>query len=266
MINKVKVSAIILSGLLFISLVLAGSANYTLKQERQKSALLKQDLEGLKSKYGIIESKFNESKKRLLSLESSLKLRGEQVEALTKELEQEKTGKQEALAQTEQLKTDLEQQKTSRSDLEIKLTSAEDQTKRLQGQLAELETKRGELEAKIKELEEKTKYVELGKIVVSPENENTELSTEVTVKEEKPLLSNLEGKVLVINKEYDFVVINLGGKDGINTGDALSVFRDEKYIGDIKVEKVHDSMSSAGFSAELRDKINEGDKVVWKNK
>ena len=76
----------------------------------------------------------------------------------------------------------------------------------------------------------------------------------------------LEGKVTVINKEYNFAVINLGQKDGINTGDQFTVSRDGKVIGEIKVEKVHDSMSAAGFAAELKDLIKENDLVVQKAK
>jgi len=38
-----------------------------------------------------------------------------------------------------------------------------------------------------------------------------------------------------------------------------------KNIGEVKVEKVHDTMSAAGFvSPELKDKILEGDSVIQK--
>ena len=73
--------------------------------------------------------------------------------------------------------------------------------------------------------------------------------------------------VLVVNKDYDFVVTNLGSKDGINAGNILSVYHKNKYLGDIKVERVHDSMSAAGFTATaVKEKIVEGDKVVRKGK
>jgi cell shape-determining protein MreC len=81
-----------------------------------------------------------------------------------------------------------------------------------------------------------------------------------------PLANPLEGKVTVVNKEYNFAVINLGQKDGVNVGDQFSVTREGKVIGDIKVEKVHESMSAAGFAAELKDAIQENDLVVQKAK
>jgi len=62
-------------------------------------------------------------------------------------------------------------------------------------------------------------------------------------------------------------VINIGSKDGVAIGSEFSVFNSDKLLGDIKVEKVRDSMAAAGFvSADLKDKINEGDKVVKKGK
>jgi hypothetical protein len=81
-----------------------------------------------------------------------------------------------------------------------------------------------------------------------------------------PILSP-EGKVLVVNNDYNFIVINLGNKEGVEIGQLFSVYRGNKYIGDVKVEKVHDSMSAAGFvTPDIKDKVNEGDKVVRKNK
>lgn len=74
-----------------------------------------------------------------------------------------------------------------------------------------------------------------------------------------------EGSIAVVNKEYNFAVINLGNNEGVKLGTVYSVFHNNNYIGDVKVEKVHESMSAAGFvTEELKDKITEGDKVVEK--
>lgn len=71
----------------------------------------------------------------------------------------------------------------------------------------------------------------------------------------------------MVNKDYNFAVINLGSKDGISIGEAFSVYHDNKYVGDLKAEKVHDSMTAAGFvSVDIKAKLSEGDKVVQKGK
>jgi hypothetical protein len=49
-------------------------------------------------------------------------------------------------------------------------------------------------------------------------------------------------------------------------GQVFSIYSGESYIGDVKVEKLHDSMAAAGFMSEdLNNKVKEGDKVVKKS-
>ncbi len=72
---------------------------------------------------------------------------------------------------------------------------------------------------------------------------------------------------MVVNKDYNFVVLNVGGKDGIAVGDVFSLFHNNKPIGDVSVEKVHEAMAAAGFlNTETKDKVSEGDKAVLKGK
>jgi len=135
-----------------------------------------------------------------------------------------------------------------------------------------LDSEKQELQIKVKDLEAKTQSIELGNVVVSPEPAVKATKTKkqnitkapATKKVQPPKI--LEGKVLVVNKDYDFVVVNLGGKDGVRAGQIFSVYHGTKYLGDVKVEKVHDSMAAANFSVSLKEKISEGDKVVQKVK
>ena len=148
-------------------------------------------------------------------------------------------------------------------------------------EFAIVKVRASQLEVKIKNLESGAAGVELGKVVVNSEITDQAPNVENKAVENKantPVLESpkiqqkgdssqskpLEGKVTVVNKEYNFAVINLGQKDGIILGDQFSVNRDGKFIGDIKVEKVHESMSAAGFVAELKDIIKENDLVVQK--
>ncbi len=74
---------------------------------------------------------------------------------------------------------------------------------------------------------------------------------------------DFKGKILTVNKEYNFVVIDLGSQNGVAEGQVFCVYSDSKYIGDIKVEKVHDSLSAACFIAlGIKDKVNEGDRIT----
>jgi len=233
----------------------------------------------------IAQTKFDDSQKEVATLGLKLNESQAQIVTLTGNLEQEKNTKEEALTQIRQLKSDLEKQKGLRGDLENKLKQAGNDLGQILVKLNDLESQKAELETKVKGLEEQAKQaltrdVELGKIVVSPDaatgaetlqttesdlsSESATTSPSVSVKEERQeSASGLTGKVLVLNKEYNFAVINLGSADGVNIGDIFSVYHNNNYIGDVKIEKVHDSMSAAGFvSTAIKDNISEGDKVA----
>ena len=68
-----------------------------------------------------------------------------------------------------------------------------------------------------------------------------------------------EGQVLVVNKEFDFVVINLGENDGLKIGSKLQVLKDEQVLGTVEVEKIYGNMSAATIMPDAqKDKIKEG--------
>ncbi|MFA5145524.1 MAG: hypothetical protein WC723_05925 [Candidatus Omnitrophota bacterium] len=255
---------LIILALTFLSL--AGGGFYLFQKERVKTLDLEQKLEELNVKQKATEAKLKESERLLADFQTRLQATKAQLDMLSRELQQEKAGRLEALTKVEQLKEDLAQQKRLRSDLENKIIDAQSDLNKTQDQLKSLTSQKDELETKIKDLEAKSKEVELGNIVVSPESK----AAQQPASDKKALNAKsggLEGKTLVVNKDYNFMVINLGSKDGVSLDDMFSVYHNNKYVGDAKVERVHDSMSAAGFLfTDMKDKVNEGDKVVQKVK
>ena len=283
MINKARVPIAVLIILILASLFLTGGIYYLLQKERVKNLALNEELTGIKTEQRITETKLAESQKTVSNLELKLQETQAQIDSLTVNLEQEKIAKQEASSQTEQLKTDLERQKSLRSDLENRLTQTQAEAKKTQALLNDLQSKKSELETNIKDLEARLQQqaqvqqeaqgqgVELGTIVVSPDAtapaQKTTAEEASEIEQKASSATSPEGKILVVNKDYNFAVINLGSKDGIEIGNTFSVYHNNKYLGDLKVGKVHDSMAAADFvSLEMKDKINEGDKVVQKTK
>ena len=55
----------------------------------------------------------------------------------------------------------------------------------------------------------------------------------------------LTGRVLAFDKEHTFVVIDLGAENNLKLGDVLSVYRDDKFIGKVQVEKIEGKTSTA---------------------
>ncbi len=265
-----KGSALPLILLIIVVLALAGGIFYLYQQERARSLSLQEQLQEVSNKYKIADDELQKVKQYSSGLEVRLRASETKITDITGELQKEKAAKEDALMKLEEITATLEQQKFLRTDLEKKLAQAQEDLKKLQAQLKSLEAKKTELENKLKELSNppagENQNVELGTIVVTPETATAGTASQSVSKANKPKAA-LEGKILVINKEYNFAIINLGNKDGIDTGEVFSVYHGNKYVGDISVEKVHDSMSAAGFtSADLKNKVSEGDKVVSKTK
>ena len=268
--DRAKSSILIFIILILVSLSLAGAGFYLLQKEKMKNFSLQEELDSLRIKQNAAETKLEEYRKTISQLEARLKEAQVNIDSLTGTLEQESKEKQEAQDQVQQLKTDLEQQKGLRANLETKLLQAQKDADKTQAQLKDIESKKVKLEARLKELEGQIQQaqaqpesqeqgVELGTIVVGSEGSGAAA--------QQKAVTSLEGKVLVVNKDYNFVVINLGSKDGVNAEDLFVIYHGNKYIGDIKVEKIHESMSAADFmSAAIKDTVSEGDRVVRKTK
>jgi len=272
--GKIPIAALVI--LLVISLLLALGGLYSLQKEREKNLTLLEETEDIKTKQKITETKLEESKNTISGMEVKLQEAQTQIDTLTRDLGQGKADREEALSQIEQLKTELEQQKELRSNLENKLTQAQEEVNKMQSRLTDLESKKAELDSKVQDLQEQVQKVELGKIVVgsegAPANPASTTEPEPPVAapqkaETGPSASSMEGKILVVNRDYNFAVFNLGSRDNVSVSDIFSVYQDNKYLGDIKVSKVHDSMSAADFvSLDIKDKVREGDKVIPKTK
>jgi len=104
--------------------------------------------------------------------------------------------------------------------------------------------------------------VELAPIVVVPSGS--------VVKAQKSLpslpgASSLKGKILTVDRETEFVIINLGSDDGIIKDQIMSVLRDGEYLGDITVTRIQPGMSAADLISPLSSRlVKKNDQVVVK--
>lgn len=106
--------------------------------------------------------------------------------------------------------------------------------------ITELEKQREDL------LKELSTY---SKPLVDIKEDETELSKEEIPSIEKSKEPLLKGEILTINREFNFVVINLGKADGIDEEMVLEVRRDKDVLGQIQVETVKDHISAAAIIA-----------------
>ena len=56
--------------------------------------------------------------------------------------------------------------------------------------------------------------------------------------------TSLKGRIVAVNSEHNFVVIDIGKQDGIETGEEFDIYRGQAYIGLIEVIQMRDRISA----------------------
>jgi|GEM_PF-954419 len=56
--------------------------------------------------------------------------------------------------------------------------------------------------------------------------------------------TSLKGRIVAVNSEHNFVVIDLGKQDGVETGEEFDIYRGQAYIGLIEVIQMRDRISA----------------------
>ncbi|MDP1853470.1 MAG: hypothetical protein Q8L26_04645 [Candidatus Omnitrophota bacterium] len=259
--RKGKIVTILLILLAAASIFVAGIIYFTLEKEKGQSTALLKKISILEAEKANFEKTLERYKSELAEAGIKLEQSEKKIKELNLSLDVEKNKSEQAVIS---LNKELEDAKNAKADLEKKISQNQDEINSLKAQLEEIKKEKDTLEKKTKETSLKTD-VQLGKIIVGAEGADAKgdtsgLNAAATAKPS-------EGKVLVVNKEYAFVVINLGLRDGISVGDTLSVYQKDKYIGDVLVERVDEAMSSANFTdASLKDIIKENDRVAIKSR
>ena len=97
-----------------------------------------------------------------------------------------------------------------------------------------------------------------------PPQEPVQVKTE-TIKEpiQKTDQTIAAGSVLLVNRKYNFVVVNLGSRQSLNLNDVVSIQQEGNEIAKARVEKVYDDYSAAYIIEEQSDRpIAEGNAVT----
>lgn len=231
-----------------------------LEKTKANEQKLEADLKTIKKENFLLQEKNKEADDRINNLLDELELQ----EGLREEVKKENVTLKEQLSKSAQaneaLQKKIEEGGTFQqeiSDLKAKLAAEtnlksqlEQQNKDLQDKVAGLEQSFGkEFSSKpkpSKELKEAQQKVDLEKIVVVPK--------------QVP-----DGRILSVDTDTEFVIVNLGQKDGLSMGNILSVYRGKEYLGDIKITRVQPEMSAADlippFSSRL---VRKNDQVVFK--
>ncbi len=166
------------------------------------------------------------------------------------------------------LRQQLRALNTRKISLEEKIADIQDKNRSLDGRLKEMDTLLKEKMVQVEGLNKKIylqssgapsapgtggEMVELPPIVVRPKQNDGLLGAQ-----EKTFTS--EGKVLAVNRENNFVVIDIGDEANVKVGDHFEVVRNGKSIASLEVIQVRRAISACDLKTE-RSPVKVGDTI-----
>jgi hypothetical protein len=245
-----------------ISLLLLVGALVLGFMNRSKLVSTKGDLSTAKSQLATATQQASDS----LNAEKLAKeeLAGEKTkrEAAEAELTPVKSKLNEAEAQVTALTASLEEQKNKVAELEA----------RPAGGAAEVpQVNVAETEARVKELEALLTAAQAeAKAVADQRQAAIDEAAALRVAEQKRaqglMRKGLQGTVLAYNPAWNFVVLNIGDRQGASAGAELVVARGDKMVGRVKITSVEPSTSIADVilsSVATGAQIAPGDTVIY---
>ena len=227
---------------------------------RAKSALEREKEELTKAKTDL-EAKAQELDGKVTTLTSD-------AQRLSNELAEEKqaamAARDELTAaqkQAEDATARLETERREKTAIADELAKAKQDVKRIQDELTQLRQAKEALERRVKEMMGGTSTPDT--IVVTPPK-GAVAPAQPAPSSAGPVSAGppSAASVLVVNRDFNFIVVNLGSRDGIKQGQSLEVVRGGRTIARAQVERVYDNMSAANLLPEYsKADIREGDSV-----
>ena len=159
------------------------------------------------------------------------------------------------LATHRQLTNELTTQRQRNGELSKAIAAKSAELEQAVGRLAEESRTIRELEQQLKTQEQQMAQlqVELSSALQRAQI-SVEAAPEAAVELERVLVSSdgaspLQGRVISVHPEWNFVVIDLGW-DAVKIGDTISILRNEAVLAKAKVERVQEDVSAAAIMPE----------------
>lgn len=225
------------------SAVLAVFAFMGKEREYMKRLMVEDKLAATLKDKRRIEKEIEISKKAAQEAEAKVSVLQASVQKITEQIEEEKTKNKTMMLDiaskkkdSKKLKEELDQEKKEKLVVSRRLEDLQLDYEKIKKEVTKAKNEKLTLERKIKELEEKS--VDLDKIVVSPQASLRQAPVE-------PVKELLRGRVLVVNKEYNFVVVDMGQNEGVMKGLEFEIREGTELLAKAEIDKVYETMSSA---------------------
>lgn len=229
----------------------------TLEQEKEELTRAKADLE---TKVQDLEGKVSSLEEQARQLSEEIATERRAAQAAREEMTAAKREASEARGR-------LEAERREKLTMADDLARAKQDVKRAQDELTQLRQAKEALERRVKEIMGGSAATDT--IVVTPPLGTPPLAGAPKGRPSGPVpdggvtpLAAAEGSVLVVNREFNFVVVNLGERDGVKPGHFLEISRGNKSVAKVQVERVYENMAAANILPEAtKEPIKEGDQV-----
>jgi len=167
------------------------------------------------------------------------------------------------------VKTVSEQIEAENSALKSKISELGEIAKEYNGLLAEREDMRTKIVSLQSDLKYKNQEIRAEAYHSPEEVDLPPIRAQKVAKLTSPSLervgettAGLKGRVVTINKEHNFVVIDLGKQDGIDIGNSFNVYRGEMFLGSVEIIQARDRIAAAdikdikdGMDIEINDTV-----------
>jgi len=248
-----------------------------------------------------LETRLEEIQTAKVKLEEKLRQEKGKIDAMSKSLEKEKADR---LSVAESLSENFSRVKREKEILQLELSRVsqekigmEQELDQVRDRLQEINQKRDDLATQVKEINqvletrlqeinqirsvyEKTidetrqivkvekDVVELPPIVVKGESSVQKAIIEKPTHEAIPTTASFSsvknGKVVGVNVQHQFIVINLGKEDGVHEGMSFHVYRDGEDMALVKATEVRQKISACDIvSSDATVVLREGDLVIY---
>ncbi len=271
--GKVLTVFFVIIGILLVTLTAVSLFFFQKETERRK--LTELILQKSQADVARFENELKETKKEKFLLEEKNKEADTKINNLLDEVDLQKGLNEEIKAETTKLKEQLAKEIQDREALQKSIDSvgtAQDVTQ-MKTKLDTEVNLRSQAEAQVAELQQKITALEQSvgknfddaKNKPSPELAQAQKEVNLEKIEVAPPHDIPEGRVLSVDADTEFIILNLGDKDGIKMGYVMAVYRGKDYLGDVKITRVQPQMSAADFIPPFSSRqVRKNDQVVFK--
>lgn len=184
------------------------------------------------------------------------------IETVRQDLSVTKDELDRAVANLDQTRAQVDSLTSAANEAKAQLAIKENEIARLQSNESTLNLKIEDLNNELVQAEDSLRDAE-DKIVTLEQSIGL-LELELGQGSAGSVRKGLTGRVLFVNRDWNFVVIDLGSQDGLVPNAEMLIHRDDSLVGKIVISNLSPDMSIAELEAGwLQGQVREGDYVVF---